>query len=192
MERDTEAEQSRLGFLALYETANHDGYLGAILVTDMRGVPQEFRCTHPVKPTTIQRPLYGDALEPHIAVNLCGIPLITAIQHKPALVVVNREFLLEVRPASSCPIVFVRRAGEAIEVEGSSRRSENTSKRQRIDSSTGRFQPIIFIPHSDFTDDVAPAKGTLEEIFTHLDPLEPFERMVKAVEVLGKQDERFQ
>ena len=191
MERDAEAEQSLLGFLALYETANHDGYLGAILITDVQGVPQEFRCTHPVKPTTIQRPLYGDALEPHIGVNLCGIPLITAVQHNPVLVVVNKEFLLDVRPTSSCPIVFIRRAGEAIEVQQSNS-SETTSKRERIDCSTGRFQPIIFVPHSDFTEDLAPAKETLEEIFTNLDPLEPFERMVKAIEVLGKQDERFQ
>ena len=65
-----------IGFLALYETSPRDGYLGAILITDLQGVPQEFRCTHPVKPTALQKPLYGNTLEPYIAVDLCGIPLI--------------------------------------------------------------------------------------------------------------------
>ena len=53
-----------LAFLGIYETASHDGFIGAVLVTDHKGIPQEFRCTHPVKPTSIQKPLYGDALEP--------------------------------------------------------------------------------------------------------------------------------
>ena len=32
-----------LGFLSLYETLSHDGYLGSILVTDLQGIPQEFK-----------------------------------------------------------------------------------------------------------------------------------------------------
>ena len=36
------------------------------------------------------------------------------------------------------------------------------------------------------------AKEILDSIFSHLDPYEPFERIQKAVEVLGKQDNRFQ
>lgn len=69
---------SLIGFLSLIETEAKDGYLGALLVTDARGIPQEFRCTHPVKPTTVQKSLYGDTLLPHIGINLCGIPLIKA------------------------------------------------------------------------------------------------------------------
>jgi hypothetical protein len=36
------------------------------------------------------------------------------------------------------------------------------------------------------------AKQMLENIFILLDPLEPFNRMLKAIEVLGKQDKTFQ
>jgi hypothetical protein len=180
-----------LGFLALHETSSHDGYLGAILVTDFQGIPQEFRCTHPVKPTILQRPLYGEALESYIGVNLCGIPLIESIQNKPSLIVVHKEFLLGVRTASSCPAIFVRRAGEAIDIKASDS-SDKKLKRERIDCPTGRFQPLVLTPHFDFNEDITSAREILGEIFSYLDPIEPFERMLKAIEVLGKQDKRFQ
>jgi hypothetical protein len=180
-----------LGFLSLYETSNHDGYLGAILVTDLQGIPQEFRCTHPVKPTTIQKPLYGDTLESYIGVNLCGIPLIESIRNKPSLLVVHKEFLLGVREASSWPVIFVRRAGETIDIKTSGS-AESKSKRERMDCPTGKFQPLVIIPHYKFNDDVNSAREILEKIFSYFDPIEPFERIAKAIEVLGKQDKRFQ
>lgn len=191
MGSDMEEQKKLLGFLALYETTTQDGYMGAILVTDLQGIPQEFRCTHPVKPTTIQKPLYGNTLEPYIGVNLCGIPLIQSIQSKPSLIIVHKEFLLGVRTATPCPVIFIRRAGEAIEVTMSDN-SETTLRRERIDSSTGRFQPIVFASHPGFDDDITFAREILEKIFSYLDPVEPFERIIKAIEVLAKQDKRFQ
>lgn len=185
-------ERSQLiGFLSLFETSNKDGKLGAILITDHQGVPQEFRCTYPVKPTTIQRPLYGNTLEPYIGTQLCGIPLIKSIQLKPSLILVDKEFLLDVRTETPYPIIFLRRAGESIEVE-SPDSGKGTSKRERIESPTGRFQPVIVTVHTNFDEDKTIARKIIEEIFSHLDPYEPFERMQKAVDVLGKQDNRFQ
>lgn len=191
METNSEGQNMLLGFLSLYETSSHDGYLGAILITDLQGIPQEFRCTHPVKPTTIQKPLYGDTLEPYIGVNLCGIPLIKSIQNKPSIIVVHKDFLLDVRTASPCPVIFIRRAGEAIDIKPSDG-SETTLKRERIDCPTGKFQPIVCVSHPDFDEDMAFARETFEKIFNYLDPLEPFERMAKAIEVISKQDKKFQ
>jgi hypothetical protein len=182
-----------LAFFALYETSSSDGYLGTVLVTNLQGIPQEFRCTHPVKPTTIQKPLYGDALEPYIGVHLCGVPLFKSIQSLPSLslIVVHKEHLLDIRKSLSCPVIHVRRAGEAIDVR-SADKTGITLKRERIDCLTGRFQPIVFTAHPDFNDDVTIAKDILEKIFGYLDPIEPFDRMRKAIEVLSKQDQRFQ
>jgi hypothetical protein len=114
-ERDGE---DRIGFLALLTTNAKDGFIGALLVTDDHGIPQEFRCTHAVKPTLVQRSLYGDTLEPHIGVNLCGTPLLKALQRKPSLVLVRTEYMLEVRSTADCPTVLASRVGDAIEVAG--------------------------------------------------------------------------
>lgn len=186
-----EGRETLLGFLALYQTSSQDGYLGAILISNLQGVPQEFRCTHPVKPTVVQKPLYGQALRPHIGVKLCGIPLIESIQIKPSLLVVHEEFMLDVRPSAPCPVVFIHRSGEPIEVALSSS-PQSPAKRQRIDCPSGKFQPITLAPCSGFDEDVEAATKLLRDTFDYLDPLEPFARMEKAIEVLAKQDKRFQ
>lgn len=182
----------RLGFLGLYETGAEDGYIGAILITDPHGIPQEFRCTLPIKPTAIQKPLYGDSMEPYIGVELCGKPLMQSVQHPPSLLLVNREFLLDVRQASGCPVVFVRQAGEAIDVEPADT-SDVGVKRERLDCPTGRFQPIVFSVHPEYYDeDGLSAREMLEKVFRHLEPGEPFERAARAIVELARQDKRFQ
>ncbi len=191
MNPNIDEQELLLGFLALHETFAKDGYIGAFMITDVHGVPQEFRCSHPVKPTAIQKPLYGDTLEPYIGINLCGIPLIESIKSKPMLIIVQEEFLLGVRVASQYPVVFIRRAGEAIEITNTNH-SEKNPIRERIDCTTGSFQPIVITPHHEFNEDSSFARPIIEKVFGYFDPIEPFERMVKAVEILGKQDSKFQ
>jgi hypothetical protein len=159
-----------IAFLTLRETASQDGYIGAILTIDPQGMPKEFRCTHPVKPTAIQKPLYGNMLEPYIAIELCGKPLLQSIQNKPSLVVVEREYLLDVRAFSPYPVIFVRRAGEIIEVTPSNSATP-ISPKFRVECSTGRFQPIVITTHPDYSDDLA-IRPDIEEVFAHLDFLE--------------------
>jgi len=185
-----EEQDKLLGFLNLYETANKDGYLGAMLITDLQGIPQEFRCTYPVKPTSVQKSLYGDTLVPYIGVHLCGIPLIKTVKSLPSLIIVPQVYLLEVRPGIDFPVVLVQRAGDVIEVETPIDKKP-IIERERLECPTKKFQPIIFAPHPHFYDDRAVSREILGQIFGYLDPLEPFERMSKALHILSKQDQRF-
>jgi hypothetical protein len=186
-----EGTESRLAFLALVPTPAKDGFVGAILITDGQGVPQEFRCTHSVKPTLVQKSLYGATLEPHIAVTLCGVPLLKAVQQKPNLIIVRDEYLLEVRSAAGLPTVLTRHSGEAIEVKATSE-SDTAVNQQKISHPHGRFTSITCQVHSRFPGDMEYVRKVLESIFEYVDPLEPFERIALAVDVLGKQDKRFQ
>jgi hypothetical protein len=180
-----------LGFLTLLETNSHDGFLGAILIADKRGVPREFRCTYPVKPTALQRILIGASIESHVGVELCGVPLMQSIQCRPDLILVDRECLLDVRSSCACPVLFIRKAGEAMAIDtpGS---TAATAQKERLESPTGKFQPIIFAPHPSFSSDSKSAKDLLSDPTVVVDPLEPFGRIAKAMEVLGKQDQKFQ
>lgn len=190
MSPDSDMQDLLMGFFGMFETPAKDGLVGGILITDFRGVPQEFRCTHPVRPTSVQKLLYGKTLEHHVGVSLCGEPLLQSVQNKPSLILVNKEFLLDVRVNSYCPVAYAHRAGEAIEVRPAEG-SESRTKRERIIPSSGRFQPIIVDCHPEFGDDIVPAANTVEAVFTYFDPIEPFERMDKAIEVLGKQSKWF-
>ena len=85
---DEEANVSRPGkvaFLGYLQFDNGASYRGAILVTDDCGKPLEFRCTAPVKPTAVQRTLYGSTLTPHLLVALIAKPLMDALNEEPAV-----------------------------------------------------------------------------------------------------------
>ncbi len=187
METPNPKDNFLVGFLSLIETEAKDGYLGAILVTDAQGIPQEFRCTHPVKPTTVQRSLYGDTLLPHIGINLCGIPLIKVIQTKPALILVRYASFLPIRSASLCPVAVVQRAGTTIEVHTPT--DQSPLIRIRLESPIARFQPVVIETSKAESQTV---QALLQTKFAGLDPLEPFERIISAVQLLNKYDKRFQ
>jgi hypothetical protein len=178
------------GFLTLNRNENENSYLGALLVVDVMSRPIEFRVTFPVKPTAIQRPLYGDVLEPYIGVELCGRQLIESVDHKLDLVVVNQEFLLEIRKDINCPVIYAQHAGEVIEIS-SIESIKPPGKKTQINSTSGRFQPIIISSSPREPEDSISAKEMIERLFEDTDLLEPFERIENALEVLVSQDERF-
>jgi len=179
-----------LGFYSLNKTLDKEGYLGALLVTDQYGRPLEFRVTHSVKPSAFQRQLYGEALEPYIGVELCGKQLFKHLDHALGLLAVNARFLLNVRDFVPCPVVHVQKAGDAIEVQTRGDAEQGWS-RQQITSPSGRFQAIVIDTAREYKDDLDRARMLVEEAFTHMDLLEPFERIARAVEMLPREDSRF-
>ena len=185
-----ENQENHLGFYILNETQRKDGYLGAVLVTDQHGRPLEFRVTHPVKPSVFQRPLYGDALEPFIGIELCGKQLLTHLDHSLDLLIVSEEFLLGVRDFVPCPTVHVQRAGDVIEIEAD-RVTGRSLFKQQITSSSGRYQPVVIGVGREHKDDVERGRALLEKTFTHVDLLEPFERITRALELLAQENHNF-
>lgn len=178
-----------VGFYSLCETRGKDGYLGALLITDSYGRPAEFRVTMPVKPSAFQRPLYGDALEPFIGVQLCGKQLLHNVDHTPDLLIVSASFLLDVREVAAYPVVHIQKTGDAIEI----RTEEGVERgaRQQMSSPSGRFQPVDVRAAVGHQDDLDRSRPLLEEAFTNMDLVEPFTRIEKALELLAKEDQRF-
>src|SRR4030042_3904194 len=166
MSQEKEEKRKLIGFLSLSETQTHDAYMGAILITDLQGIPQEFRCTHPVRPTNIQKPLYGNTLLPYIGVHLCGIPIMQSVQNKPSFVLVNKQFLMDVRTGYDCPIIFIRKAGEAIDIE-SSQGDKMQSPKVIVDCSNGKYQPISLTCPLGFNDVLSSAKDILKQAFNY-------------------------
>lgn len=184
--RSQEHRRSLIGFLSVESTSDNAGLIGAILVTDERGYPLEFRCTTPVRPTAIQKTLYGALLKPYVSVELCGKRLLAEVQRKPALVVTPSQDLL---PLSSeqVPIVTVLRAGEVIETESLAKSLD----RERVESASGRFQPVILLSRPDQQQELAPAKAILNELFRNFDLLEPFDRIKTALKALAESDPKY-
>jgi hypothetical protein len=79
-----------IGYLGHY--VSQDGaYYGGLLVTNLRGVPREFRHSEGVKPTKLQTMLYGESLEDSLGGDALGPALYDALETRPDLLVIGRE-----------------------------------------------------------------------------------------------------
>ncbi len=184
--RSREHRRSLIGFLAVEPTSDQIGLIGAMLVLDDKGYPLEFRCTTPVRPTTIQKALLGSRLEYFVGVELCGKRLLSEVQRKPALIVTSSLDLLALSEGE-IPIVAVLRAGEVIETESLAK----DVARERLESSSGRFQPVILMTRQDQQEEVKDIKDILNAIFRDFDLLEPFERIRIALAALAESDSKY-
>lgn len=151
-----------LGFLVVEETAGKDGFTGALMVTDRRGYPMEFRATTPVHPSAIQRTLYGKQLEYFVGVELCGKTLVKESTRKPGVVLVADRRFLGLAEESGLDVVAVEPGGDA----------EPPAYAGRF-SSPGREQEVI---------------GYLQECAARFDLLEVFERVRAALHLLAKEE----
>ena len=181
-----------VAFFAVRQTADNIGYIGAVLVTDEKGIPREFRCTHPVKPTPAQRALYGDNLETYITFELCGKPLVDAMTTNPVACLVESRRNVALREIVSLPVLYVERFGEILAPESAPVNGEPSSRSsERLTSRAGGFEPLRVLHHDGYDEDFGEARTALERVFQYVDLLEPFERITVALRAVYERDERF-
>lgn len=184
--------RKKIGFVSLYETEVKDSFVGTVLITDHYGIPLEFKCTHSVKATAIQKALYGERLEPYIGIELCGLPLLKSITNTPDFLFVNLPFLLAIRKKIDVPAALINRA-TVLKQEGSEELElKNNDEKISVTNEYGTYEPIEIEFHPDhLKKDMAACLEEIKTVFTNFDLYEPFERMKKSVEILGKSDSKF-
>lgn len=183
---DAREPVQRIAFFKLSPTSDAKGFLGAILVTDEIGRPLEFRVTYPVKPTAVQRTLYGVSLIPHIGVELCGKPLYNLLQERPALLLVEDDRFLPLSTAIATPVARVR------PVDGLSEYIEEDTKEVLLNSPDKRFTSVaVAFPGHYEVHQRESIIRQLQDFLSRMDLIEPFQRIERALEVLADEDERF-
>ena len=70
-------------------------FRGASLVVDQRGIPMDFRYTDPIRPSRLERILYGSALDVYLREELILQSLLGAVETSPSLWICNEGDLLE-------------------------------------------------------------------------------------------------
>lgn len=96
-------DSAKLAYGIAYSSASK-GYLGAILITDYKGFPLEFRYTDPIVPTKIQEVLYGEGLEKYLKIDIITDSLVKALSKDISVLFVQDEDLLEYK-GKEVPIV---------------------------------------------------------------------------------------
>ncbi|OGI21218.1 MAG: hypothetical protein A2287_06730 [Candidatus Melainabacteria bacterium RIFOXYA12_FULL_32_12] len=87
-------ENIKLAYGTAY-SSNTNGYVGAVLITDYKGFPIEFRHTDPIIPTKIQQVLYGEGLEKYVKVDVILDSLLKILSSKISVLLVQDDDLLE-------------------------------------------------------------------------------------------------
>lgn len=180
-----------LGFFELLKTADEKGYIGALLVTDRAGKPEEFRVTYPTKPTAVQRHLYGASLEPHVGVVLSAVPLYQELKTRQelSLIVLRSPLFLDLGTRVPCHVVSLERVGEKLSVVSGDTRAQDI----KISSRVGTFAPVRPVFPQNYTAERCQQVVSLvQECFDTLDLLEPFERIRLAVASLSASAPKFQ
>ncbi len=134
---------------------------GAVLVTDLETRPYEFRCTSPVKPTPLQRILYGDTLDEYVHVELIALPLLSAAKERPTVVLVRNPILLKVRPGLTYPTVLVRT--------------------DMSNAGAGAHRLVMITGHPTFPAEASAVQAMLAPLMQRRDVLEPFDRLIVAL-----------
>lgn len=102
------------------------GYLGGILVVDEFGLPVEFRHTVALRPSALQRTLYGDALDRYLRAAVICVRLLGDLEKRPDVVLVTDPVLAV--GGDSPPVAHIERSGvDPLEAAGAMRPVDGAS-----------------------------------------------------------------
>ncbi len=172
--------KSWLGFLALFDTKVGHGRCGAAMVTNDLGEPLEFRVSEPVRPSPVQRALYGERLWPYVDAELIASRLLTELRRSPALVLTNRVSVLDV--TSNTTLCFVTNA-DAFQSSGAAR------PYRRLDAVGATHRALVLVAAREA--DLTFCAELMEKAMRQVDPVKAFARMETAYGELAESDDRY-
>jgi hypothetical protein len=146
-----------------------NAFLGALMVTDYRVRPLHFAFVSPIRPTKIQRILYGSTLEEHVKIDVICEKLLKDLPFPPDVLFVDTKELLAIRNAVEIPTAYLSKS--------------ITSK-----DDPGRLTTLEYSTDSNL-DDQDIVGRILASLETYVDLVEPFTRMREALkEAIKKSD----
>jgi len=89
-----------------------NAFLGAVMVTDYRARPLYFSFVSPIRPTKIQRILYGSTLEEHVKVDVISKKLLKDMPVSPDVLFVDAQDLLAVHRITPIPAAVLTKSAD--------------------------------------------------------------------------------
>lgn len=156
-------------------------FSGAVLVTDHRGIPVEFKYTDPVIPNRYQKNLFGQILEPYLRKQVIGKNLIERLDSKPSLILVSQDSLADMQEEFNFPVLHIEASSKKLDSKEEIHTDDNGGIYIRNHffngsysvSSSGEFRK----------------RGADELLFfaRHMELMEPFERLSVTLEDLARE-----
>jgi hypothetical protein len=164
-------------------------FRGASLVVDFRGIPMDFRYTDPIRPTRLERILYGSALEVYLREELILESLIGAVEAKPVLWISREpDLLAPLKSIAKGKVLFLAPSGRPpMEAAGSLENAGENGVVYMVQADSVSAPLRAAFPDNTREDEVRQAVGLLVEAAKTMELLEPFGRIQKALTSLGEE-----
>jgi hypothetical protein len=159
-----------VGFLTVVQEPS--GYVGGYLVTNGWGRPVEFRLSTAVQPNRVQQILYGRTLQSYICAELIGKTLFDKTGTPVALVVTDREPVLDLRQRIEVPVVWVAGSDDPLATWMVEQGAE-------VRPAANERGPLL--RHVRFPADGPALRTLLDRFADGLDVMEPFGRIREAI-----------
>ena len=131
--------------------------------------------------------LYGASLNRHVGVQLCGVPLFSALKKHGGLsilVIADPEWLT-LADEIECKVVQLAPAGAKLQIDGQTNQASITPASTSFPSLAAQY------PSAYSDTDKQKCTTVLQEYSLYIDLCEPFQRMEKALGVLATEDQKF-
>ncbi|MDR3321868.1 MAG: hypothetical protein LBS93_05405 [Synergistaceae bacterium] len=175
-----------LGYLTVEAKDNY--FRGAALVTDGRGIPVDFRYTEPVRPTRLERILYGGALDIYLREEVILENLLSAIEAKPALWLVDDfELVRPVQKLSKLP-AFVLEPTQRSPLESSGKFETTAEEGVFIFQADNISAPLRLSLSGENVSKVAQTVEILTAAAEDMELMEPFSRIERAFEAVTESE----
>lgn len=163
-----EYSEKKTGLLQVPIIDEEELNVGAVLIVDEFGIPQEFKYTEPVSPTPLQKILYGKSLDLYLTVEIIAKSLLKNVEQKPEIFLTDNISLVE----SSDQVYYV-----SSHPATKSEQDQDSEPNECVISS--QTESLKFIAKSNFSQDKV---EKLKKIVEEFDVMEPFQRLAKALE----------
>lgn len=152
----------------------------ALLITDIRTKPVEFRITAKVYLEELQKIIYGESLKNALFVEKIGVEILGSAQSDFDVIIVKDRELFNLREHFKKPILLFDRYDEFRGVDRYS---------VKLQSQNPKFNPVLakFTPQ----DEEASKKAIrqIQETFRYHNIVEPFERIERAIDFLNQRED---
>ncbi len=155
---------------------DENGYLGGIMVTDAYAIPLEFKYSEPIKPTGLQKILYGSSIEKYLMVDVIAKKLIQNVQEKPKFILLDDSRLLGLQ--SKSPIIYI--------ANSSKNEKEKESDELREGLNTEELEAGFKIVYTGTL--TSEDMKWLERLSDEIDILEPFQRLKEALKYVCSEE----
>jgi hypothetical protein len=181
MMRPNPCQETTFGYLSALESAEN-GFFGGYLVISPLGLPLEFHCTAPVRPSRAQQILYGPSLQPYLLGEQIGGTLLAQAELTPKVILTDQPAVLFLRSQSDVPLVQMLTG--PTDLAARSLIDPHAAGSSAVDGKPdSRFSRLGYeweLP-AGFESDRDAVAALLTELARHVDVGEPFGRIHEAI-----------